>query len=340
MKRRYIGNFPPPYGGVTRKNELLFQSISEQCEITRLRIPKWLPKQLFDGLQLLQALLPGQQLVIGLSAAGGKSRLLTWLLYHFNRRTMRRSIYFMMGGTEADRIASSQCEVKWYRNYRAVYAEMPSMVETLRLAGAENAKWYPNARVKVQLPMRLREDGKRFSCVFFSWIHPDKGIDLIMEAAAELPEIDFVFYGPIFADLEERFRHDMQCIPNVEYKGVFQGTTAETCAELSNYDVLLLPSRYWNEGVPGILVEAKIAGLTSIVSANGYNSEIVSHGETGLVVSPLTCESLISAIRTLYEDRELLNRLSAASRQSAADYQIEHYLPEIIADLHVGDVME
>ena len=33
MKIRYIGNFPPPYGGVTIKNKLLFDTLSHNCAV-------------------------------------------------------------------------------------------------------------------------------------------------------------------------------------------------------------------------------------------------------------------------------------------------------------------
>ena len=43
MNIRYIGMFPPPYGGVTIKNKLIFECISENHKVVTLRKPAWMP---------------------------------------------------------------------------------------------------------------------------------------------------------------------------------------------------------------------------------------------------------------------------------------------------------
>ena len=53
MNIRYIGMFPPPYGGVTIKNKLIFECISENHKVVTLRKPAWMPGAVYQPLNLL-----------------------------------------------------------------------------------------------------------------------------------------------------------------------------------------------------------------------------------------------------------------------------------------------
>ncbi len=332
MTIRYIGNFPPPYGGVTRKNKLLYDCLSQRLKIRHFDKPSFLPDVLYQVLVLLSALVPGQQLIIGLSSRGGKSGLLTRLLFIFNRRVMRRSVYFMMGGTEAGRIASDQKERKWYGTYRKIYVETESMESCLSDAGLTNAALFPNCRRKPAENVGNHLN-KKLQCVFFSAIGPAKGADVILDAAANLPDIDFSFYGMIDSSYERQFLDTVEKLENVRYMGIFKGDGENTYKELGKYDVLLFPTKWENEGVPGILVEAKMAGISCIVSDMNYNAELVHDGEDGIVMHDNDPETLCRAIRRLEEDRAFLSELKAGSWSSAEEYSIDSYINEIIETL-------
>ena len=334
MKVRYIGNFPPPYGGVTIKNRLLWEELSKRVDVACFEKPKCIPVRIYQALNMLLALVSRRPLVIGVSAAGGKSKLLTRLLYLFNRNTMRKSLYFMMGGTEAKRIAGSPREVTWYGNYREIYVETHSMEACLKTAGLRNVRFYPNCRKRPEQKAQIasNRDGQ-LKCVFFSLIQPMKGVDLILETAKALPGIAFTFWGHIDPKYEAAFLQEVEKIGNVQYLGVFRGTNPEVYAELSKHDVLLFPTKWKTEGVPGILAEAKIAGITAIASNESYNAELVSDHEDGLILNENTVQALISAINMLDDDRVYLERLKTGALCSAKDYFVERYIDEIIQSL-------
>lgn len=337
MRVRYIGSFPPPYGGVTNKNQLLYRTLSERTAISRLKECRFIPGKLHQAINILLALLPGQTLIVGISSKGGKSRTLTKLLYRFNRKTMQRSLYFMMGGTEAKRIAENADEIEWYRNYKKIYAETESMVRILKNAGLDNAEWFPNCRNQYSKPPVWNgQQGKRLQCVFFSLIGRQKGIDIIIEAAKETPNIDYYFYGVINPEDERYFRNAVDEIKNIYYKGVFAGNNEKTYEELRKYDVLLLPTRWKNEGVPGIIVEAKMAGIAAVVSNQNYNAELVKDNVEGIVLRENTTEALLEAVERIDMDRALLERLKQNSYKSSVKYCIENYTDNIINALETS----
>lgn len=277
------------------------------------------------------ALIPGQKLIIGVSAAGGSSQKLTKMLYQFNRRTMKRSVYFMMGGTEAKRIASQPEKIRWFRCYKRIYVETEGMLRSLVEVGLDNARLFPNCRVRPkQTVVSSKNDSDVLRCVFFSLIQPEKGTDLILEAASALENVRFSFYGHISEEYKEGFLKKVDESDNVEYNGIFGGTNEEIYRELAKYDVLLFPTQWKTEGVPGILVEAKIAGLACVVSDMSYNSELVADGTEGLVMRRNDAETLRRKILLLDQNRDLLRKLKKGSAESGERFFIDKYIDEIV----------
>lgn len=334
MKIRYIGNFPPPYGGVTIKNRLLYDTLKEHMSIRYFEKPGWMPGKCYQGLQIMSAFLPRQQLIIGVSAKGGKSRTLTRMLYRLNRKSMKSSIYFMMGGQECYRIAESKDEINWYSKYQQIYVETESMKQCLVKAGLDNVSVFPNCRKRPQRePVFHERENDRLQGVFFSLISEEKGVDILLEAARDMPDVDFSFYGHIEESYEVQFKKQVDLLPNVTYKGIFKGRGEEVYQELGKYDVLLLPTKWKNEGVPGILIEAKIAGLALIVSDRNYNKEIVKDKEEGFVLPKNSAKEVQEALLKLACDDKLLYNIRKNSYYSAERYYIDNYTDSIAAML-------
>ena len=114
---------------------------------------------------------------------------------------------------------------------------------------------------------------------------------------------------------------------------MFEGASGDVYAELGKYDVLLLPTRCKTEGLPGILIEAKIAGLPCVISDINYNREVVTDGVDGVILSEDTAQALVRAIRILDDDRNLLFAMKHSSRETAAQYYIDVCAENVIKDL-------
>lgn len=95
----------------------------------------------------------------------------------------------------------------------------------------------------------------------FSLIGEMRRVDLVLETANGLPEVAFHFYGRVDSGFKQRFRAGQFGLPNVEYHGVFDSVPGDVRAELSRYDLPLLPASSPNEGVSEVLVETKIAAV-------------------------------------------------------------------------------
>ena len=92
------------------------------------------------------------------------------------------------------------------------------------------------------------------------------------------------------------------------------------------YDILLFPTHWNTEGVPGILVEAKMAGVAVIASDRSYNSELIQVDKNeGVVIHQPYFSEMYKYIKKMYFDREYLQKIKEGSSQSRKRYALEEY---------------
>lgn len=331
----YIGAFPPGYGGVTIKNQNLYSALKDCIEIDKVDLNIVKKGNIREGVRLITKLLnKHNSFVIGVSGRKTRKRFCS-LLYHINRSSMKRSLLIVMGGTASNDMAKDKTYGKYVKEYKTIYVETNGMKKTLLDVGITNVDIYPNGRFRPKHLIDSNTSGK-LKCVFFSKICEQKGCTEILDAARKMDTVQFAFYGEIDKSYVEFFMKRIDELKNADYYGVFAGSPEDVYRELSNYDVLLFPTKYTIEGVPGILVEAKISGMTIIASDASYNREIVQDGENGFILDQITADCLSAKIGIYDKDRELLKRHRQKSLNSANAFFIDKYISNIVVDLGEG----
>lgn len=174
---------------------------------------------------------------------------------------------------------------------------------------------------------------KRLKCVFFSQINEEKGAGIILDAASRLPDVEFHFYGRIEEDYCKGFLAILAGLNNAEYHGIFDSVSGDVLNELNGYDLHLFPSRYSGEGVPGVLVETKMAAVPSVVSDCCHNAEIVEDGVDGVVLRECTMEKLVDVISFLDSNRRRLSAMKEAALVSSERFCIDRYIHGIVEEL-------
>ena len=333
MSLVYLGAFPPGWGGVTIKNRDLYTAIRDQgVDIKKIDFHEITRKhKVLVAIKLIFALLNRKNtFVIGISAKS--RRCFTQCLYKINRQALHRSVLIIMGGTADTDLKDDICFLKWLSEYKMIYVETERMMNNIKKMGLKNVSLYPNGRF---MPVKSRSFAKnnKLKVVFFSYIQPEKGTDIILESASRMPDVEFDFYGNIEKRYEVVFKEKVSTLNNVNYRGIFKGDNEEVYDILAAYDVLLFPTRWKTEGVPGILVEAKIAGLAIIASDESHNSELVRDGEEGIILKNNNADCLTEALNTLQADRILLLKLKEGSKLSADRFYIENYIREIVRNV-------
>lgn len=160
---------------------------------------------------------------------------------------------------------------------------------------------------------------------------PRKGVPVFIEAISQLPpglNIHFLMAGTkMDSDLHRKLIAKSPYADNIHLFGFLQRMPWI----LKNVDVSVLPSLK-REGLPRAMLEAMIAGVVPVVTNVGGSPELVVEGESGFVVEPGDAQAIRDRILRLYNDRELLKRMSEAARQRVlTDFTVEKTARETIA---------
>jgi glycosyltransferase involved in cell wall biosynthesis len=140
-----------------------------------------------------------------------------------------------------------------------------------------------------------------------------KGHTFLLEAAAMVPEAQFVLVG----DGPERGALEAQVATlGLRDRVQFLGYRSDIPELLAACDLFVLPSLY--EGLPLSILEAMAAGKPVIATAIGGTDEVIVPDCSGVLVPPADAPVLAAAIKTLLADPSLARRLALAGQARVA----------------------
>jgi glycosyltransferase involved in cell wall biosynthesis len=187
--------------------------------------------------------------------------------------------------------------------------------------GIDPLSWQPLDRDTARAALGI--SAGVFMVVFVGRIHPQKGVDVLIEAvqrvAPVLPRLRvFVIGSPGgHYDAEERpspYAMDVmlraQGAP-VQFVGFLRNQSEQLRRYLSACDVAVVPSRHEPFGY--VALEALAMSVPVIASRTGGLAQTVTE-DVGLLVPPEDIAALAAAIRTTYEEPTRLRRLREKCR--------------------------
>ena len=128
--------------------------------------------------------------------------------------------------------------------------------------------------------------------------------------------LDVIGDGPLRAEMEALARHE-GIADRVTIHGWLSAWVAERMAAS---DILLLTSL--QEGLPMVAIEALQWGLAIVSSQIGGMQDIVEEGKNGFLCE-LTATAFAEKLRQLLATPELLEAMRCASREKAAQFDLE-----------------
>lgn len=193
--------------------------------------------------------------------------------------------------------------------------------------GFKNTEILPNFRPIPTIPEPTHNCTGTLKLVFMARIQKMKGYDIVFEFAkyAEIKRLNLAidFYGQIEKEEATDFLQKVKESSVVEYKGYLR--PEQITNTLCQYDILLLPTRYYMEGFPGTVLDAYIAGIPVIVTEWINSHEFVKNGETGYIVDFENPQDMFNqCIIDLYNDRDLLYILKKRARKECFKYSKQY----------------
>ncbi|HWB03760.1 MAG TPA: glycosyltransferase family 4 protein [Verrucomicrobiales bacterium] len=189
---------------------------------------------------------------------------------------------------------------------------MPEWMESGRIDALPNG-------IPAPIPPRARPEDGRLRVLYLSNLEPDKGWEVLLEAARnlcrEFSHVEFVFHGrPAFGLTEGEVRRSVAADDaggRIRYPGPAYGEAKWQA--LADADVFAFPS--FHEAFPLSILEALAAGLPIVATDVGGVPDAVTANEGGFIVPPRDAAALQSALRQLILDSPLRTQMGAWNRR-------------------------
>ena len=202
------------------------------------------------------------------------------------------------------------------RNSRATIAladylgpQVPGAIIETIAHGIEAEDWRAVDRGVARTALNM--DDSDFVVLFVGRLHPQKGVDVLIEAvqklAGVLPRLRLIVIGPAGGHYSARERPSAHAIDlfrraagaPIRFVGFLDHHSTELRQYLSAADVAVIPSR--QEPFGYVALEALAMSLPVIASRTGGLAQTINE-EVGLLVPPGDAPALARAIRTVHDE--------------------------------------
>ncbi len=182
-------------------------------------------------------------------------------------------------------------------------------------------------------PGTLHNDG-RLQALFVGRMVAEKGILEILDAAISRPNIDWKFAGegPLSVAVDVAAKKHA----HIQNLGFLKGDNLSRAYQKTH--VLIQPSIRtpgWEELFGIAIIEAMACGATCIASDNVGPASIIVDGQTGLLISSVTSQTVGQAIDILDLDRSKLKTLRlSACLHAEQEYELGHVAEQWLRVIH------
>lgn len=210
----------------------------------------------------------------------------------------------------------------YYRRLRAIITPSRFLEQTLDRGGVPRRllRYLPNGLPAGPEPAPVPKAGGQV--LYLGRLAREKGLDVLLSAAARLPGVAFCIAGdgPIAGELRAA------APDNVRFAGHL--VESELASEFARSTVVVSPSICY-ENAPMAVLEAMRAGRPVVATDIGGHPELV--GDCGVLVPAGDSAALAHALHGLLDDRSRVRLLGAAAR--------DHFLARFTLRRHIDGLL-
>ena len=215
-------------------------------------------------------------------------KFFTPLLALLSKVTSCKMHYVVIGGWLCTFLREHQWLIDKLKYFNGIYVETNSMKGDLEEIGFTNVFVMPNFKhLHILKPEELvYQYEEPFKLCTFSRVMKEKGIEDAIEAVKNINQsfgkvvYELDIYGQVDEGYKEQFNAIMSSVPSyIRYCGNVKYD--ETTEALKDYFLLLFPTKFYTEGIPGTIIDAYSAGVPVVCSRWENFAEIVDEGKVG-----------------------------------------------------------
>lgn len=242
-------------------------------------------------------------------------RVFAPVLAFYGKIYKKKIFYDVIGGWLPQVTAGKKRLAKILRQFDGIWVETSTMADRLKEQGFQNVQIVPNFKeLTIGSQEALNETLHRpLRLCTFSRVMEEKGIGTAVQMISKLnkaagkPLYQLDIYGPVQPEYREKFEKLKAAFPpEIAYRG--EAAPEKSPEILRDYFVLLFPTHFYTEGIPGTIIDAYAAGVPVICAKWESFSDVVDEGATGL---GYRFDDLADMERVLLETAEVPERLLA-----------------------------
>jgi glycosyltransferase involved in cell wall biosynthesis len=207
--------------------------------------------------------------------------------------------------------------------------------------GLNIGKYNPSDFNKIEIRKEFNISPEAMVIGMSGRMSPGKGQEEFLKAAKKLKKefkdnIIFVIAGAASFG-EDEYENKIKKLPaelGINKDVIFTGYRNDMPRILSMFDIFVFPSHEESFGIT--LTEAMALGIPSAASQKAGVLDLISDGETGLLVPPKNPSELAEAIKKLIENPRLRKQLGKAARKKAEEIFNAEYELDILEEYYAG----
>lgn len=239
----------------------------------------------------------------------------------------RKIHYVVIGGWLPDYLKENKFLIKYIKKVDSIHVETYSMIKGLKDLGINNVYYMPNFKgLQILSKDELIYPVERpYKLCTFSRVMKEKGIEDIINVVSEINKknntivYSLDIYGPIDENYKQRFFKILEYTDDfINYKGIVPyDKSVET---ISNYFILIFPTLFKTEGVPGTIIDSYAAGVPVIASNWNSHMDVIDANVTGIIFNMGDTASLLNKLEKACKYPEKILEMKENCLNKALEY--------------------
>lgn len=326
--------------GQTIKTQNIYSALLDKYnekEINKIDTYNWKKHPIKFLMKCVKGIKNSKNIIILPAHNGVKIFIPLFLL--INKLYQKKLFYIVIGGWLPEFLKRRNYLFKKVKKLDKIFVETNKMKLELSKLGVDNVEILVNfKRIKPLKENELKFNySKPYKLCTFSRVMKEKGIEDAIEVVKQINEENneviykLDIYGPIEKSYSQKFAVIINNVPQyIEYKGCVDSDKSVDI--LKYYYLLLFPTRFKTEGIPGTIIDALAAGVPIIASKWDNVNEMIDDKKNGMIYNFGDREDLKCKLETIIQNNNIINMKKQCLKDSLK-YKKEIAIKSLLKEL-------